>query len=321
MKAAIVQAAGQNPIYSEFPAPQPVAGQSRVIVTAAAVSPLVRGRASGSHYSSEGKFPFIVGVDGVGRLDDGTRIYFVLPTAPYGSMAEQTLVPSKQWVPVPPELDDVSAAAIANPGMSSWAALTERARLQPGETVLINGATGSAGRLAVQIAKHLGARKVIVTGRNADVLRSLTNIGADATIVLGDDLEALEADFRGHFASGVDIVIDYLWGQSAERLLIAAAKAGRESVPMRFVQVGSSSGPQINLQSAVLRSTAITLMGSGIGSVPADRLLHAISGVFSAAIPAGFKIATQAVPLSDFEKAWPKNEGAYRTVFTMHPPS
>ena len=96
------------------------------------------------------------------------RVYFVLPRAPYGSMAEQAVVPSAHCVPLPDELDDVTAAAIANPGMSSWAAYTERARLKAGETVLVNGATGTAGRLAVQIAKYLGARKVIATGRNAE---------------------------------------------------------------------------------------------------------------------------------------------------------
>ena len=142
----------------------------------------------------------MVGVDGVGRLDDGRRVYFILPRAPWGAMAERAVAPATQIAPLPEGLDDATAAAIANPGMSSWAAFKERAKLKAGETVLINGATGSAGRLAVQIAKHFGAKKVIATGRNAEALRALAVLGADATIALGDDEAALEDCFRRQFA-------------------------------------------------------------------------------------------------------------------------
>jgi len=139
----------------------------------------------------------------------------------------------------------VTAAAIANPGMSSWAAYRERAKLKAGETVLVNGATGAAGRLAVQIAKHLGASKVIATARNADALKSIEALGADVTIPLVEDEAALADGFEQQFAQGVDVVIDYLWGKSAERLLIAGAKAGKDAVPIRFVQIGAVSGPNI----------------------------------------------------------------------------
>src|SRR5271156_5594833 len=155
MKAAIVRGAGQTPAYGDFSEPLPTSGESRIAVTAAALSPVVKSRASGTHYSASGQFPFVVGIDGVGRLDDGRRVYFVLPKAPYGSMAERAVVASAQCIALPDELDDVTAAAIANPGMSSWVAYQERAGLKAGETVLVNGATGTAGRLAVQIAKHL----------------------------------------------------------------------------------------------------------------------------------------------------------------------
>jgi NADPH:quinone reductase-like Zn-dependent oxidoreductase len=184
MKAAVVFGARQTPRYADFSEPMPDAGESGITVTAAAISQVVRSRASGQHYSSSGQFPFVAGVDGVGRLDDGSRVYFVMPRAPYGSMAERAMVPRAHCVALPDELDDVTAAAIANPGMSSWAALEERARLKAGETVLINGATGASGRLAVQIAKHLGARKVIATGCNIEALKSVATLGADVTIRL-----------------------------------------------------------------------------------------------------------------------------------------
>ncbi|MBB5574105.1 MULTISPECIES: quinone oxidoreductase family protein [Rhizobium] len=318
MKAAIVREAGHAPVYGDFAEPVPSADEVRVTVTAAAISHVVKGRASGKHYSSSGQFPFVVGIDGVGRLDDGRRVYFVVPKAPFGSMAEYAVVSPAHCIALPDDIDDITAAAIANPGMSSWAAYTERAKLKAGETVLINGATGTAGRLAVQIAKHLGARKVIATGRNIDALRSLAAIGADVTIPLVENDAALGESFKQQFAEGVDVVIDYLWGRSAERLLIAAAKFGRDAVPLRFVQIGSSSGADITLPSAVLRSSAIELMGSGIGSISVDGLVHAVGKLLRATTPAGLTVAVKPVPLSDVERAWPEDDSARRTVFTMN---
>ena len=172
----------------------------------------------------------------------------------------------------------------------------------------------------MQIAKHLGAKKVIATGRNLEALKSLAGLGADVTIPLVDDAAALEERFGHEFAQGVDVVLDYLWGTSAERLIIAGAKSGAEAVPIRFVQIGSVSGSDITLPSAALRSSAIVLMGSGIGSIAFDRLVHAIDGLFRATVPAGFKIATHAVPLSDVEQAWSRDDSTGRTVLTIGAP-
>jgi NADPH:quinone reductase-like Zn-dependent oxidoreductase len=317
MKAAIVTGVGQMPIYGDFANPLPADGESRIAVSAAAISQVVKSRASGKHYSSSGHFPFVVGIDGVGRLDDGRRVYFAMPRAPYGSMAETTVVPSPHCLEIPDDLDDVTAAAIANPGMSSWAVYTERAKLKAGETVLVNGATGTAGRLAVQIAKYLGAKKVIATGRDAEALTSVAALGANVTIPLIADVAALEDAFKQQFARGVDVVIDYLWGNSAEHLLIAAAKAAPEALPIRFVHVGSGSGSDITLPGAVLRSSAIELMGSGIGSIPLDRLLNVTRDLLHATVPGGFAIAANPVPLSDVERAWPSDDSRRRTVLTV----
>jgi NADPH:quinone reductase-like Zn-dependent oxidoreductase len=317
MKAAIVRQFGATPVYGDFEAPMAAAGEVRVTVTASALSQLTRGRASGSHYSSSGGLPFVAGVDGVGRLDDGRRVYFVLPRAPFGGMGEQTVVPTVHCIPVPDEVDDLTAAAIPNPGMSSWAALTERARIVAGETVLINGATGTSGRLAVQIARHLGAKRVIATGRNTTVLAELATLGADMTIALSDDPSVNESAFREAFAGRVDVVLDYLWGPSAERLLVSAAKSGAEGAPIRFVNIGTMSGPDITLPGAVLRASALLLMGSGLGSVPFDRLLNAIAALLAAIVPAGLRIETRSVPLSDVEQTWTAPGTAARTVFRI----
>ncbi len=317
MKAAVVAQAGSLPVYSDFPAPLPSSGECSIAVSAAALSPVVKARVSGAHYSAAGDFPFVAGIDGVGRLDDGRRVYFILPKAPYGSMAERAVVPASHCVPVPDGLDDIAAAALANPGLSSWAALKERARLASGETVLINGATGVSGRLAVQVAKHLGAGKVVATGRNVSALQSLKAIGADETIVLGEDSNALDAAIKDHFAAGIDVVLDYLWGKSAERILIAGTKAGKDGVPIRFVQVGNASGGTITLPASALRSVPIELMGSGLGSVPFDRIVAAIAELLQAAADSGFRIATETVPLSDVEQVWPGEACNPRIVFAV----
>ncbi|WP_322014201.1 zinc-binding alcohol dehydrogenase family protein [Paraburkholderia sp. J12] len=316
MKSAVVTAAGQLPAFTDFEKPAPLEGHYIVDVSASALSVVARSRASGKHYSSSSTFPFVAGVDGTGRLDNGQRVYFFGSRAPFGAMAEQTLVPAAQCVPLPDTLDDVSAAAIAIPGLSSWAALNGRAQFEAGETVLVNGATGTSGKLAVQIAKHLGAKHVIATGRNPAALEALKALGADLTIALHEDEDSLIRTFEPVFAQGVDVVLDYLWGASARALLIAAAKATAGTQAVRFVQIGSISGGEIALPSAVLRAAPITLLGSGIGSVTLARLLDAAQGVFKAAAPAGLRIDTQAVPLSALAEHWSNERSDVRTVFT-----
>ncbi len=314
MKAAIVESAGTAPVYADFAEPIAADGEILIDVTAAPLSQVTRARASGVHYSSSTIFPFVVGLDGAGRRRrDGKRVYFLLPRAPFGSMAERAVARESLCVPLPAAMDDVTAAAVAIPAMSSWAALTVRAKLAPSEVVLINGATGISGRLAVQIAKHLGARRVIATGRNKAVLETLD---ADAGILLTEDGDALEAAFKQQFdGDGVDIVLDYLWGPSAERLLQAAAKSANGDRPCRFVQIGSASAPAITLHYAALRSRPTVMMGSGIGSVPFDAMLQSIAEVLRATVAHGFKVATKAVPLAEVERQWPVDSAAERTVF------
>jgi len=318
MKAAIVTGPGKTPIYGEFQEPQTKDGEELIHVAASALSHLTKGRAAGSHYSSTGQFPAVAGVDGVGRTSNGRRVYFVLPDAPFGAMAERVAIRKQQCIPLPDEVDDLTAAAIANPGMSSWAALKERARLEAGENVLINGATGVSGRLAVQIAKHMGAKKVIATGRNAQALEELKELGADVAVPLTLPAEELEAAFREQFAGdGVHVVLDYLWGKSAETLIVAAAKADKDGVPMRYVNIGSMTGGDITLPAAALRAIDLKLMGSGIGSVSYAGLLGAIGGVMQAVVPGKLRIAAEAVPLQDVEANWNRDSGNSRVVFVV----
>ncbi len=149
MKAAVIAAAGDAPVYGDFADPLPQDGKSVIRVTASSISHITKSRASGTHYSSPGELPFVPGIDGTGVTNAGQQVYFFLPEHPYGGMAERCLVEDRHLIPLPTGLDDKFAAAIAIPGMSSWAALMERAHLRAGETVLINGATGTSGRLAI----------------------------------------------------------------------------------------------------------------------------------------------------------------------------
>jgi NADPH:quinone reductase-like Zn-dependent oxidoreductase len=312
VKAAIVKSAGAAPVYADFEDPVATDGEIVVDVTAAPLSQVTKMRAAGTHYSSAKTFPFVVGLDGVGRRPDGQRVYFVLPRAPFGSYGERAAVKSEYCVPLPDGIDDVTAAAIAIPAMSSWAPLTDRAKLTPGETVLVHGATGMSGRLAVQIARHLGARTIIATGRDPAVLKSLPDLGADVCISLTQDEAALAAAFDEQFRSGVDIVLDYVWGPSAGHLLDAAVKAGK---PLRFVQIGSIGGAAIPLHAHTLRSFPLTLIGSGMGSIAFDPMLASIGEVFAATVANKFAVATKAVPLSHVETHWTHLDAKTRAVF------
>jgi NADPH:quinone reductase-like Zn-dependent oxidoreductase len=328
MKAAVVTAPGRSPIYADFHAPVANTGEELISVRASGLSQFSKSRASGSHYSSDGGFPAVAGSDGVGITQDGRRVYFVLPEPPFGALAEICPVRSNQCVELPDSVDEITAAAIANPGMSAWAALVERAHLVTGETVLVNGATGTAGRLAVQLAKHLGAGKIIATGRNQEELEEVKALGADIVIpfTLGMQHPSGAKDYENAlkqvFVSGINVVIDYLWGESAKTVIVAIAKAAADATPVRFVHVGGASREEnIELPGAALRSSAIVLMGSGLKSVPLSGLLQAIRSVFEAVQPAGLKIATRVVPLSEVEGVWDKAAGKPRVVFSIGSPS
>lgn len=311
MKAAVVYQTGVAPVFADFATPDVREGEILIDVNAAAISHVVKSRAAGTHYSFDGVLPFVPGIDGVGTTADGQRVWFAFPRASWGSMAEQAPVALNHCIALPDELDSVTAAAMANPGMSAWAALVTRAGFSAGESVLVNGATGSAGKLAVQIARFLGAKKVIVTGRNP---QALAQAGGDVAICLNDDDASLREQLAAQFASGIDVVVDYLWGASAEKILMAAAKT---KSTLRYVQVGSLSGGEITLPGAFLRSAPIQLMGSGIGSLTLAQLLTATQSLFAAAIPGQFSIACTPLPLNNVAEVWDTDDSKQRSVFII----
>jgi NADPH:quinone reductase-like Zn-dependent oxidoreductase len=318
MYAALVEDFSAPPRYREIPSPVPNQGELLLKVRAAALSNLVRGQASGSHYSSSKSLPFTPGNDGVGVGEDGVRVYFISPRAPFGSMAEYTVVSQAMTISLPPGIEDAVAAALGNPGLATWGALLGRAKLQPGEAVLINGATGIAGKQAIQVAKYLGASKIIATGRgDQGSLAGLKALGANETISLNQPREDLVRSFHAALhGSGVQVVLDFLWGPSAEVILSAAAGHGApDGEPrIRFVQIGSISGNTITLPAQLLRSSGVELLGSGLGSLSAQAILQSLTTMFAAASKLRFAIDIDPVPLSEVEEAWTRKEES-RIVF------
>jgi NADPH:quinone reductase-like Zn-dependent oxidoreductase len=308
MNAAVVTSFEEPPHYLQVDVPQPAADEILVDVLAAGLHPRVRSGANGKHYTSTGKLPMIPGVDGVGRRPDGTRIYFSAHDELLGTMAEKTLVRASRSIELPDDTDTVSVAAMMNPAMSSWVALRRRVAIAQGQSVLILGATGNAGTMAVQIAKRLAAGRVIGAGRNAERLRALTELGADQIVQLTDDRDAT-ANALAAAAAEVDIVLDYLWGAPAQDAIAALLRArGDRSRAIDWIQIGAIAGPTIELPSVALRSCNLRVQGSGQGAVaPADYLAELPSLV--AEIGDGsFALRARPLPLGDVEQVWSQGD-------------
>ena len=307
MKAAVVSAYGAPPLCTDFPDPKPRAGQKLIHVEAAAITQLVRAQVAGRHYSMSAAThpaPFVPGPEGVGRTEDGERVYFAFPDYPYGAMAERSTIAADLCVPIAADLDPARAAALANPAMSSWAALTRRARMRPGETVWVLGATGASGGLALEIARILKADRIVAFGRGAGRAAAILARGADSFIALDDErlVDRVAAESK---SSPPGIVLDYLWGQPATTLLNGLLKA-HMTTPCRWVQIGAIAGDPTQVPAGLLRSSPITLMGSGIGSVPARELVVTIGEAlgFADRLTLDFRTA----PLGEVEHIWDSKE-------------
>jgi NADPH2:quinone reductase len=318
MHAAVLHTIGTVPRYEEFP--EPVIGDKDgeviVHVHAASLKPVDKQLASGSHYASPSELPCVCGSDGVGHLDDGQRVFFGGPRLPHGAMAQRTIVRRAFTFPVPDNVNDETAAALPNPGVSAWLSLAHRAKLVRGENVLILGATGVTGKLAVKIAKLLGAARIVAAGRNQQALHALHDLGADATISLALPATELSETFaREARQSGFQVVIDYVWGRPAEAFFAAITQREFAVIQSetRFVQVGESAASSITLPAAVLRSTALTLLGTA--GIPArDVLVEAFQQVMAYAATGVLQIDTEKVSLADIENLWQREQPGRRLV-------
>jgi NADPH:quinone reductase-like Zn-dependent oxidoreductase len=316
MHAAVVRSFDNPPRYETYDAPEPTdPGETVVDVLAVGLHPRVRSGASGKHYTSTGTLPMIPGIDGVGRLPDGRRIYFVAPDDAWGSMAERAVVDPRRAIPLPENVDVAKVAAAMNPAMSSWVALRRRVPLQPGQSVLVLGASGNAGAMAVQVARRLGAGRVVGAGRNVDRLADLAAIGADEVVALDDD-PAITAERLANAAAEVDIVLDYLWGEPAANAMTALLTARSDrSRALDWIQIGSVAGPTIELPSVLLRSANLKILGNGQGAVSPRGYLAELPSLVEEIDAGTIEVKAREIPLADVETAWNEPEApGVRTV-------
>lgn len=323
MLAAVVTAWGEVPRYVEFPDPQARDGAVVATVEASALTNLTRGLVSGNHYASrELQLPAVPGADGVARLEDGRRVYTgALP--PYGMMAQNTLISAAGAMELPADVDSVTAAAVPNPGISAWVSLDHAAALQAGGTVLVLGATGVTGSMAVQLAKTVfGAGRVVAAGRDRARLDWLLTVGADDVLVLSDD-DLAERVTAMHAQQPFDAVLDYLWGPPAQQVLeaLAVSHSSAHYHETRFVQIGSMAGPTITLPAGILRGNGIVVSGVGFGSIPPEAMIRvraqALPRLFDMVASGTLHLHTVTRPLSEVEQAWTTAEpSGTRVVLT-----
>ena len=309
MKAAVIYPDGGAPRYTDLP--EPVPGNDRevlVSVKAVAIKHLDKSRASGKHYSSDAPATNgrVIGGDGVCLLEDGTRVYGMGVS---GMLAEKATIDRDRMVVLPEGLDDATAAALPNAVIGAAMALRFKADLQPGDVVLINGATGFTGRVAVQLARHYGAKKIIVTGRNPASLKDLLSLGADEIVpvtLADEEFKTRLAEIHSH--TPIDVIIDYLWGHSAELILACLKGDGSFTNKVRYVSVGSMSGDLIQLSAATLRSVHLQLAGSGLGAWTKAQVgtlfTEILPELFRLAAAGGLSVQTSTMKLADIAEVW-----------------
>ena len=291
MRAAIINAIGETPVVGEFPAPTAGPGEVVVEVTLAGLNPVDRLRAEGYEYLSPSP-PFVAGREGVGLLD-GERVYFHEAIEPYGSFAEQALVSADQILKVPAGITDEQAIPLGVAGLSAWVSLSYDARLVEGERVLVTGATGMVGQIAVQAAKLLGASYVVGAGRHEATLASLRDRGADEVVVLGEDPGPAIAAVAG---DGFDVVVDCVFGPPFVAALNATAPGAR------VVVVGLTAGTNVNLEFFSLYRRRIS--GLQMAGVPLAHRQEALDAMAAHTRAGRLHVNAQRYALDDVAAAW-----------------
>ena len=302
------------PAYGDFAEPEPGQGLSVVDVRAAALTNLDVAIAEGRHYFSSGRHPVVVGREAVVTTADGERLFLNVNAVPvpFGSMAERTLADLRYGLPVPNELSDTLAAALGNAGLAAWLPLSWRARMQPGETVLILGATGTTGRIAVAAASLLGAGHIVAVGRDPAGLEKAKALGAHAVVALADDQDMVTA-FRQALDGSAAVVLDYLNGPPAEAALQVMATGGR------MVQIGSMLAAGVHLPAQLARRGSLDVLGFAYYHAPIAEQIAAYLKICRGAIDGRIDLDSVSLPLADFDEAWRQQKQGSRQRFVLHP--
>ncbi|CAK4031145.1 quinone oxidoreductase [Lecanosticta acicola] len=300
MHQAQITSWGNPPTYIEVPdLPPPNLEEVRIKVEAVGIHRVVRSRASGQHYSS-GELPHIPGIDGVGTTDSGQKVYFM--TMGKGVLSEFINMPKHSVFPLPEDSDPVKIAAAINPAMSSWMAFKGRTTNLPEDfTCLILGATSASGRVAIALARTLGAKKVIGAARNKTTLDTL---GLDESIIIQEEVE--QTDFSN--LDDVDVVLDYVYGPLVLHLL----KSMNTAKSVQYVHIGALSIPEITIPGQVLRAKDVTIRGSGPGSWSIKEFAKTVPQLLDAVRDMPSQ-PVKTAKFADVEKAW-EYDGPERLV-------
>jgi NADPH2:quinone reductase len=311
VRAAIVREYGHAPELGEWDEPAGGEGQAVVEVLAGGLNPVDLRIASGTYITGPPPLPYVAGREGAGRMGDET-VYFDGPVYPFGSFAERTVIDPGSAVPIPDGLDPALAVCFGIAGLAAWLALEWRAQLQPGETVLILGASGVVGQIAVQAARLLGAGRVVAAARSEEGLRLASRRGADATVRLGagDDLAAA---FRDATGGGADVVVDPLWGEPAAAAIDAINPGGR------LVQLGQSAGAQATIPSAMLRGRSASILGHTNMMAPAAVKQAAYRRMVEHAAAGELMVDVERVALEDAPQAWRRQAESPRHKLVIVP--
>jgi NADPH:quinone reductase-like Zn-dependent oxidoreductase len=310
MKAALVDAVGAVPRLVEVDDPAPGEGEVVVEMTAAAINPADLAIAAGLFHGGHPPLPYSPGMEAVGTVD-GRAVFAYgggLGVTRSGTVAERFVAPTSALVDLPGGADPSIAAALGTAGLAGWLPITYRARVQPGETVLILGATGTAGTIAVQAARFAGAGKVIAAGRNPEKLAGLSDL-VDASVIMGG--EDMAAKLAEACSPGADVVYDPLWGEPLAAALAACAPDAR------VIHVGASAGQVAALSSALVRGRRLSILGYSNAGVPRQAIVDAYLEMVRRSIAGELKLEVTSVPLARVAHAWAETkagEGKYVLV-------
>jgi NADPH2:quinone reductase len=323
VRAVTVEEIGRPPVVREVPEPVRREREALIEVTAAPLNPIDVSIAAGRFYSKATELPYIAGREGVGRvlegdrITPGSRIYFPMPggLGGPGSFCERAAASEARAIAVPEGVDDAVAACLGIAGLAAWLPLEWRARLREGETVLVLGASGSVGQIAVQAAKLLGAGTVVAAARDRDGLERARELGADATVRLdpGRDPEQLGERIRAAAGGGIDVTIDPLWGEPVVAAAHAAAPRGR------IVHVGQSAGAETRLPSAPVRSKLLAILGHATAAAPPEVIAEAYRRMAGHAAEGRLRVEHELVPLERGPEAWERQAASPHRKLVLRP--
>ncbi|MFO7573222.1 MAG: zinc-binding alcohol dehydrogenase family protein [Gaiellaceae bacterium] len=295
-------------------APQPVEIDSdgAIEVVAVALNPLDLAVGAGRFYGGHPPLPYVPGAEAVGRLN-GLRVYLFgegFGVRRDGFLVEETDYPIERAIPVPDELDDATGAAAGIVGVAAWVPLARLAPVHRGDRVLVLGATGLVGQVAVQVARLLGAERVVAAGRDAARLERAVELGADVSVQLeGDGLAERMRDACG--GDGPTLVFDPIWGEPARAAIDAAAPRAR------VVNLGQSAGPETTISSAAVRGKQLTIVGhANVAMAPDDR--RAAYEDVAAHVAAGrIHLDLETFPLDRVAEAWSAQAAGRKAVILL----